>query len=87
MEIESEPTFRRRLRKKPKMLQEAIARCCERLADDPKHPGLRVHRMQGHPGVWEAYIDGGNRLTFHYGEDGQIVLRNHCNHDMLRLRP
>jgi hypothetical protein len=64
-------------------MQQAIARCVELLADNPRHPGLNAHRMQGQPGVWEAYIDQANRITFHY-EDGKIVLRKNCNHDILR---
>lgn len=87
MEIESESSFRQRLRKKPRPMQEAIAECCQRLADNPRHPGLQVHRIQGHPGVWEAYVDKANRVTFHYGSEGQIVLRNNCNHDMLDRTP
>jgi hypothetical protein len=64
-------------------MQFAIARCLELLADNPRHPGLRTHRVQGAPGVWEAYVDRANRVTFHY--DGPaIVLRNNCNHDILR---
>jgi hypothetical protein len=50
---------------------------------DPRHPALHTHRVWGHKGVWEARIDNGNRLTFHW--DGPlIVLRNHCNHEVLR---
>ena len=40
--------------------------------------------MQGHRGVWEAYVDRANRVTFHYADDGTIVLRKNCNHDILR---
>lgn len=87
MEIEVDPSFRKRLKKKAPELQQAIARCLQRLADDPRHPGLNTHRMQGHPGVWEAYIDQGNRVTFHYADDGHITMRNHCNHDILRRSP
>jgi hypothetical protein len=32
--------------------------------------------------VWEAYVDRANRVTFHY-EVGRIVMRNHCNHDII----
>jgi hypothetical protein len=39
--------------------------------------------MSGVGDVWEAYVDQKNRLTFHY-EDDVMVLRNHCNHDILR---
>ncbi len=86
MPARSEPSFKRRLRKKPASFQKAIAECIERLVDNPRHPGLQVHPMQGHPGVWEAYVDKGNRITFHR-EGETLVLRNHCNHDMLRRSP
>ena len=79
--------FRRRLRRKTPVMQGAIARTIQRLADDPRYPGLNVHRVEGYDGVWEAYVDQANRLTFHYGDDGGIVLRNHCNHDIIRRSP
>jgi mRNA-degrading endonuclease YafQ of YafQ-DinJ toxin-antitoxin module len=82
-EIDVPPSFKRTAQKKPPALRAAIARCVELLADNPRHPGLQTHRLQGSPGVWEAYIDQANRVTFHY--DGQvIVLRKNCNHDILR---
>jgi hypothetical protein len=37
----------------------------------------------GSAGVFEAYVDKKNRVTFHY-EQGAIVLRKHCNHDILK---
>jgi plasmid stabilization system protein ParE len=87
VDIEADDSFRKRLRRKSRQLQDAIARCCQQLADNPRHPGLQTHRIQGTRNVWEAYIDKGNRITFHYAEDGHIVLRNHCNHDILRRNP
>jgi hypothetical protein len=77
------PAFRRKARKKEPGMRAAIARCLELLADNPRHTGLHTHRVQGAPGVWEAYIDHANRITFHW--DGPvIVVRNNCNHDILR---
>jgi hypothetical protein len=64
-------------------LRAAVARCIALLADDPRHPGLHTHRIQGRPGVWEAYVDRANRVTFHW--DGPtIVLRKNCTHDILK---
>jgi mRNA-degrading endonuclease YafQ of YafQ-DinJ toxin-antitoxin module len=75
-------SFKRVAKKKERHMQGAIARCLELLGDNPRHPGLQTHRVQGMPGVWEAYVDRANRVTFHY--DGEkIVLRNNCNHDIL----
>jgi hypothetical protein len=75
--------FQRKLAKKPKAMQQAILECVRRLRVDPHHPGLRTHRVQGRRGVFEARIDGGNRLTFAWSGD-TIVLRTHCNHDILK---
>ena len=68
-------------------MQAAIATTIDRLANNPRHPGLQTHQVGGEPGVWESYVDDSNRLTFHYDDDGGIVLRNHCNHDMIRRNP
>ena len=68
------------------MLRAAIVECIKRLAENTRHPSLRTHRVQGSPGVFEAYVDRANRLTFHY-EGDVIVLRNHCNHDIVDRSP
>ncbi len=78
--------FKRILRKKTPAQQGAILECIARLAENPRYPGLHTHLMQGTDRVYEAYVDAGNRLTFHY-EGETIVLRNNCNHDMLRRSP
>ena len=63
-------------------MQCAIADAVTQLRTDPHHPGLRTHRVQSAPGVFEARLNKGNRLTFHW-DGGVIVLRNHCSHDIL----
>lgn len=75
--------FARTLRKKPPTLQAAILECVHGLMNNEGHPGLRTHKMQGIAGVWEAYVDKGNRVTFE--RDGStLVFRANCNHDILR---
>lgn len=81
--VSIDKAFKKRLAKKPAHLQASIMSTIAQLRKDWRHPGLRAHEMGGHPGVFEARIDGGNRLSFHW-ENDTIVLRNHCNHDMLR---
>ncbi len=73
--------FRRRLRKKPPTLVGAIIECIVRLADNPRHPGLRTHRIQGTRSTWEAYVDRSNRVSWEYGAPDEIVVLNHCNHE------
>jgi len=68
-------------------MQAKVLECVTRLGEDPRHPGLQTHRMQGRPGVWEARVDQGNRVTFNYESDGSITLRMNCNHDVLSRNP
>lgn len=75
-------SFARTARAKEPHLRAAIARCVELLGDNPRHPGLQTHRVRSKAGVWEAYVDRSNRVTFHW-EDGRIVLRKNCTHDIL----
>lgn len=80
------PNFKKVLKRKEKPIRDAVGECIRQLAENPKHPGLQTHKMKGKNGVWEAYVDAGNRVTFHW-DDGTIVLRNNCNHDMLYRNP
>ena len=80
-------SFKKRASKKPREMQKMIADCIMKLAADPKDPKLKVHKMSGLKGVWEAYVDNdGNRVTFEW-DGSTIVLRNNCNHDMLYRNP
>jgi hypothetical protein len=75
--------FKKQLHKKPPDMQDTIAEAVTQLRKDHRHPGLRTHRVWGQPGVFEARLDRGNRLTFHW-EGETIVLRAHCNHEVLK---
>lgn len=89
-DIDTPDPFAERLKKKPKTLQKRILKAVRFLANNPRHPGLQTHLVHGANGdgpVFEAYIDDANRLTFHYGPEGQIVLRNNCNHDIIKRSP
>jgi hypothetical protein len=85
-DLHLEETFKKRLQKKEKGLQGAILETVALLGENPRHPSLQTHPVQGtsDPKVFEAYVDMKNRVTWHWGEGGTIVLRNHCNHDVLK---
>lgn len=84
-EVRLPASFKKRFQKKESMLQAAILETIQRLGEDPRHPSLQTHQVHGpkNPKVFEAYVDMKNRITWHW-EDGVIVLRNHCNHDILK---
>ena len=52
------------------------------LAADVRHPGLRVKRIRGTKGIWEARVSRSCRLTFQV-EGDTILLRNIGEHDVL----
>lgn len=86
--LEILPRFKKARRKKTPDMQEAIDWCVSRLSENPHHPGLHSHRVQGTRHVWESYIDQANRVTWQYGEEPQsIVRRNNCTHDMPGRNP
>jgi hypothetical protein len=84
-ELEIPDEFKRLVEGKGAPLAGAIAKCVHFLGENPRHPGLQTHVVQGtrDPKVFEAYVDKKNRVTFHW-EAGKIVLRNNCNHDILK---
>jgi len=56
------------------------------LAENPRHPGLRVKKIQGTDGIWEARAGLSIRLTFERRDD-LIVLRNVGPHDAALKKP
>jgi len=56
------------------------------LAEDIRHPGLRVKRIRGARGIWEARVSRSCRLTFQMERD-IILLRNIGEHDDVLGRP
>ncbi|MGA2262042.1 MAG: type II toxin-antitoxin system RelE/ParE family toxin [Acidobacteriota bacterium] len=65
---------------------ERVKRALRLLADNPRHPGLRVKRVQGTDRIWEARAGLSVRLTFEIEGDG-IVLRNVGAHDETLKKP
>jgi len=84
-ELEIPEEFKRLVDGKPAPLAGAIAKCVSLLGSDPRHKSLQTHPVRGtrNPKVFEAYVDKKNRVTFHR-EGSKIVLRNNCNHDILK---
>jgi mRNA-degrading endonuclease RelE of RelBE toxin-antitoxin system len=57
-----------------------VDRALRMLAENPRQPGLRVKKMQGRDGVWEARASDSLRLTFELHGD-VLLLRNVGAHD------
>jgi len=51
--------------------------------NDPRHPSLKVKKLEGLKDIWEMSVTKSYRITFQ--RDGEIVLlRNIGSHDILR---
>ena len=53
------------------------------LLDNPKHPSLQIHRMQGTRNIWEGYVTKSYRFTFNR-ERSYYLLRRIGTHDILK---
>jgi len=67
----------------PENIQKQINEQIMRLLDNPKHPSLRIKKMEGRQSIWEARITGGYRMTFQIIGD-TYLLRRAGTHDILR---
>ena len=56
------------------------------LGDNPRHPGLRVRKMEGSKNIWEARPSKRLRMTFEIARNA-IVMRNVGDHDKVLKKP
>jgi mRNA-degrading endonuclease RelE of RelBE toxin-antitoxin system len=75
--------FKRDYHYLPENIQKQIDEQIIRLLDNPKHPSLRMKKMEGSHGIWEARITGGYRMTLQIDGDTYLLRRVGC-HDVLK---
>jgi addiction module RelE/StbE family toxin len=75
VKIELTPEFVSDYRQLASSLQGRVDNALRRLTDDPHYPGLRVKKMKGYRGIWEARVSKGYRLTFQIKNDCMILRR------------
>ena len=78
--------FRRAYRSLTAEEQKRVQNSLRRMSEDLRHPGLRVKRVRGTDGIWEARASRALRLTFEV-EGDKIILRNVGGHDATLKRP
>ena len=78
--------FRKAYRKLPTNIQDKAKKALRFLDEDPRHPSLRVRKIQGTDDIFEARIDRKYRLSFQFSGDDKI-LRNVDNHDECLKNP
>ena len=85
MIVQRTERFRRAYKKLTDAQRQRVDHAMMRILSDPRHPSLRVKRLQGTANIWSARASDELRLTFELTED-RVVLRNVGHHDAtLRL--
>jgi mRNA-degrading endonuclease RelE of RelBE toxin-antitoxin system len=86
VKIRLKETFKKDYRKLPATLQMLADSKIEMLSDNPRHPSLRVKKMEGHKNVWEASVTMKYRITFEIEQDA-FLLRRIGEHDKVLRSP
>jgi len=86
MRFQRTERFKRMYKKLDLEQQNAIKKALGLMSDNINHPSLRVKRIQGTKGIWEASATMGLRITFDW-EDDTIILRNCGEHDKTLKNP
>ena len=82
MEINILESFREDYKRLPKNIQAKADKQLRFLIENPKHPSLKVHRIEGTHGFWEFYVDRSYRCV--YTQEGDVaVLRYIGPHDVI----
>src|SRR5439155_2404530 len=76
------PRFARDFRSLPPDIQRRAAKQLQLLLDNPRHPSLRIKKMEGSQDIWEGRISKGYRFTFQVRND-TYILRRIGAHDIL----
>ncbi len=67
----------------PESLQKAVDHKLELLLKNPRHPSLKIKKMQDPRNIWEGRMTKGYRFTFQR-EGETLMLRRLGTHDILR---
>jgi len=67
--------------------QKKIRKAIRLMAQDLRYPSLQTSKLQGRRYIWYCRADLDLRITFHFDDDGAIVLRNCGHHDPTLKNP
>ncbi len=62
--IEFTERLKKDRRKLPKHIRRKFDKQIRLLAQNPRHPSLRIHKIRGSSNYWEFYIDDAHRCIF-----------------------
>ena len=76
-------TFQKDYRSLPREIQKRFEKAIRLFEENPRHPSLRVKKMEGAAGIWEARVTQSYRFTFNWEAD-VVTLRRIGTHDILK---
>ena len=86
MEILFTEQFEQAYEKLTNVEKRSVRKALALMGDKPKHPSLRVRKMEGRKNIWEARPSKRLRMTFEM--DGEtILMRNVGERDKVLKRP
>ena len=80
MKLERTERFKKAYKDLTKDDQERTQKAMRLLVENQRHPSLRVKKIKGAKGIWEARVTQSVRMTFEMSKD-IILLRNVGAHD------
>ena len=75
MKLARTARFARDFRSLPLQVQRRAAKQLQLLINNPRHPSLRIKKMEGSQDIWEGRITKAYRFTFQVHEDTYLLRR------------
>lgn len=75
--------FKKDFQRLPTGIQGRVGKALELFLSTPRHPSLRVKKMEGAPDIWELRVSDDYRKTLQFVADG-VLLRCIGAHNVLR---
>jgi mRNA-degrading endonuclease RelE of RelBE toxin-antitoxin system len=76
-------TFQKDYPSLPREIQKQFHKAIRLFEANPRHPSLRVKKIAGTDGIWEARVTQSYRFTFNW-EASVVTLRRIGTHDILQ---
>ena len=83
MNLRTDPSFDKDYARLPQHLQERVDQKLALFAENPRHPSLRVKKMEGPKDIWEGHISYEYCFTFRIVDD-TCRLRRVGTHEIYR---
>lgn len=77
------PRFKREFSALPERLKERARKKLALFVQNPQHPSLQTHKMEGWGEIWEGWITGDYRFTF-FKQGNTYTLRRIGTHEIYK---